>query len=137
MRPGHLGRAKGTPFIGQPAAMPIIPRPRHGDHPPISEQGSVELRRWGKQLHQLQSLVRQYHSFNQTGNLNAFAQFRTLWQKVMSATGFNDHFQQWILDSHEMYVPLSLPNYEYLPWPQKCFCTLVYSARAFDLATEN
>ena len=54
VRPEHLGRAKSTHFIDQPAAMPIILRPRHGDHPPISEQGSVELRRWGKQLHRLQ-----------------------------------------------------------------------------------
>ena len=110
VRPGHLGRAKESHFTTQPAAMPIIPRPRDGDHQPISEQGSVELRRWGKQLHRLQSLVRQYNSYNQTHNILAFGQLQTLWISILNAKGFDNKFQQWILDHHEMFVPLQLPQ---------------------------
>lgn len=113
VRPGHLGRAKESHFTTQPAAMPIIPRPRDGDHQPISEQGSVELRRWGKQLHRLQSLVRQYNSYNQTHNILAFGQLQTLWISILNAKGFDNKFQQWILDHHEMFVPLQLPQIEY------------------------
>ena len=113
VRPGHIGRAKCNHFVNQPAAMPIIPRPRQGDHQPISEQGSVELRRWGKQLHRLQSIVRQYQSYNQTQNPNAFAQLNTLWYHILHAKGFDKHFHQWIIIKHENYVPLNLPSFQY------------------------
>ena len=113
VRPGHMGRSSNNPFVVQPAAMPIIPRPREGDHQPISEQGSIELRRWGKQLHRLQSLVRQYSSYNQTGNQNAFGQLNSLWVKILAAKGFQSQFQQWILETDLGYVPLNLPTFEY------------------------
>lgn len=113
VRPGHMGRSSNNPFVVQPAAMPIIPRPREGDHQPISEQGSIELRRWGKQLHRLQSLVRQYSSYNQTGNQNAFGQLNSLWVKILAAKGFQSQFQQWILETDLGHVPLNLPTFEY------------------------
>ena len=113
VRPGHLGRSNSKHFLKQPAAMPIIPRPRQGDHQPISEQGSVELRRWGKQLHRLQSLVRQYHSFCNTHNQHAYQQLQTLWFKIMDAKGFDKGFQQWMFEHYTVYIPLCLPCLTY------------------------
>lgn len=113
VRPGHLGRAQTKYFVSQPAAMPILPRPRQGDHQPISEQGSVELRRWGKQLHRLQSLARQYTSYSNTRNQIAHQQMQTLWYKILEAKGFENKFQQWILEHYSVYVPLCLPSLTY------------------------
>lgn len=113
VRPGHLGRAQGKHFVQQPAAMPIIPRPRQGDHQPISEQGSVELRRWGKQLHRLQSLVRQYQFFNLTNNPFAHAKLCALWLQIVEAKGFEGKFQSWILEHFEVYIPVELPDISY------------------------
>ncbi len=134
IRRGHLGRAKGKHFVSQPAAMPIIPRPRHGDHQPISEQGSIELRRWGKQLHRIQSLVRQHQSYGVTHNQAAYFQLLTLWQSILAAKGFNGPFHQWIIEHYQPFVPLQLPELEYCVELKKIFFPVVHCTGAPHMA---
>lgn len=109
---GHRGRVNLDPFKSVQNFVPHSKRARNGDYRPLMDQCSVELRRGSKQLHRLQSLVRQVRNLNSRFSHKAFLQAEHLWQTILNAHGFHQGFRNWIAVTFQLFLPSFLPTYE-------------------------
>eukprot|EP00438_Fugacium_kawagutii_P010992 Skav206623 [mRNA] locus=scaffold1562:332529:337027:+ [translate_table: standard] len=92
----HFGRA-WKPFLKtQFQSVPVAKRARDGDFQTIQSQCSIKLRQHRRQLHRLQSLVRQMTAIMKCYNHRAFAQACHLWLTILQAHGFPQGFGSWI-----------------------------------------
>ena len=103
----HLGRARKNPLRKVAQVVPLNRRARDGDYQSCLDQCSTKLRQHLKQLHRLQSLVRQYTSLTKMFSEKAFQQILHLWNMILCAKGFRRDFSRWV---HEM-LNISLGNY--------------------------
>ena len=86
LKQGYMGRADGKPIASKMPANPKIRKARDDHHNPEFDQGSIELRRYLKQLHRLQSLRSQLKP--KELSQRAMLQTQMLWDKIIDAKGF-------------------------------------------------
>ena len=103
----RLGRARKNPLRKVAQVVPLNRRARDGDYQSCLDQCSTKLRQHLKQLHRLQSLVRQHTSLTKMFSEKAFQQILHLWNMILCAKGFRRDFSRWV---HEM-LNISLGNY--------------------------
>lgn len=113
-RKGHQGRASLEPFKLVHGFVPHSKKARNGDHQPVMDQCSIELRRGTKQLHRLQSLARQVRSLFVKFSNKAFLQAEHLWQTILSAHGFHRCFAFWVESTFQLHLPLHLPALDFI-----------------------
>eukprot|EP00438_Fugacium_kawagutii_P019764 Skav203654 [mRNA] locus=scaffold2755:35547:39857:+ [translate_table: standard] len=105
----HLGRAKGSIFKVQKKIVPVTRRVRDGDYQVMQSQCSVVQRQHTRQLHRLQSLVRQFKSAMKTMNPRAICQLQVLWNAIFGSQGFHRSFAGWIEHHLQYQVSHVLP----------------------------
>lgn len=75
----YLGRAWKPVLKSKQIVVPIVKRARDGDYQAIQSQCSVVQRQHRRQLHRLQSIVRQMNALNKHFSMGAWKQVCHLW----------------------------------------------------------
>eukprot|EP00438_Fugacium_kawagutii_P004369 Skav214813 [mRNA] locus=scaffold1934:75726:80366:+ [translate_table: standard] len=110
----HFGRATKNPLCQQHVMIPLTRKARDGDYQPLQSQCSVVLRQHCRQLHRLQSLVRQITAIHRSYNLAAWNQACHLWLVIVQARGFHFSFANWIHEHVCEISPYGMPSLETL-----------------------
>ena len=126
VKPGHFGRANKPPFRVFCPAIPIVKKPRDGDALPQIDQGTIELRRYIKQLHRLQSLCKQLKRLNHYPNSRARLQVQQLWNTIREAPGYHKSFDHWLFAYGFHEIPVDCPSFEVCGEIKDVFNTFYY-----------
>eukprot|EP00438_Fugacium_kawagutii_P027150 Skav201186 [mRNA] locus=scaffold2736:230692:235800:+ [translate_table: standard] len=119
----YVGRSWKQVLKVQQHIVPVTKKARHGDYQPIHTQCSVVLRQRRRQLHRLQSLVRQLHALQKTYKDRALSQACLLWEVIVDARGFHGGFLSWILEHVGLHVNRTLPAHSVLVTIKDCFAS--------------
>ena len=109
-----LGRSSRSPLKKNSKVIPLNKKARDGDLQSCQDQGSTQMRRQLKQLHRLQSAVRQAQSLTRNYHAKAHAQLMHLWKTSFYSKAFKKGFGQWVWTNLQMHVNENLPCLEAL-----------------------
>ena len=110
----HFGRSRQNPLRTSARIIPVNKKARDGDYQSCMDQCSTQLRRQLKQLHRLQSAVRQSLALSKKYNSKAHAQLQQLWNTICNAHGFKKGFTAWISEHLQIQPSQNLPSHDML-----------------------
>lgn len=110
----HMGRSRKNPLKKYAQIAPLNKRARDGDFQSSHDQCSTKMRQQLKQLHRLQSAVRQFQSLANNYNSKAHCQLQQLWEKIIHARGYPEGFAHWVRANLCIPVSTWLPSLEIL-----------------------
>ena len=116
VRKGHFGRDKGCPFAKRLPSTPVIKPPRKDHHCVQITQGTIEIRRYLKQLHRIQTLHAVAKTISRAGDRQQRKLFQAqhLWSLVRTAKGFTGGFDSWLFEKIGPSIPVDIPDMDFL-----------------------
>lgn len=112
----YRGRCQPRTISKQP--LPKSIKPAWTSHyTPQSDQPSMKLRHWTRQIRRIQSLKQRLNKTDviNLADENLFQQLTQEWAKILAAAGFYKNFSYWIFQHPELHpMPEGLPSATYL-----------------------
>lgn len=107
-------RCRGKVVKSKPVSAHIISKGRDGDAQVSIGQTTLSTKRRVTQCRRILSLVRQLRARAQQPSAENLMQCNMLWKAIWAAPGFHKGFNFWILDNLGWFVPMHLPEVEYV-----------------------